>query len=242
MAEYQTDEEQIEALKNWWDENGKVLLMAAVVAMAAVFGFRTWQSNVQEQGETSSSLYQDLMNSVLIAPNETLDESKVSTGKYLANMLKQEHESSTYAKFASLFMAQQAVEAGDLDTAEKELRWVLDHDAEGSIELVARLRLAKVLVEKGEEQAALSLIGSVEAGAHTSSYEETKGDIYLHLGRRDDARSAYQKAVNALAQNSSKPFLQMKLDDIESTPQAQATVEPVDGSAQPAEQTEPEEI
>jgi len=240
VAEYQTEDEQIEALKNWWSENGNSLLITIAVALIAVFGFRTWQNTVQEQGETASSLYQDFMETVLIAPNETLDESKLSTGKYLSELLKQEHESSTYAKFASLFMAKQAVEEGDLDSAEKELRWVLDHDAGGSIELVVRLRLGKIIFAKGDVEAALSLVESVEAGAHTSSYEELKGDIYLHLEREDDARTAYQKALTSLAPNSTKPLLQMKLDDI--SPPVQSSSEPSVESTQPAGQTEPEEI
>lgn len=242
MAGYQTEEEQIEALKDWWSENGNSLLIGIAVTLIAVFGFRSWQSSVQEQGETASGLYQDLMETILIAPNETLDESKRTTGKYLVELLQQEHESSAYAKFASMFVAKQAVQGGDLDAAEKELQWVLDHDASGSIELVARLRLARVLSAKGEVQAALSLIESVEAGAHTSSYEEIKGDLYLNMGRHEDARNAYQQALNKLAQNSAKPILQMKLDDMAPLEQVQTTSGSVAESIQPAVPVEAEEI
>lgn len=242
MFDYQTEEEQIEALKEWWSENGNSLLIGIAVTLIAVLGFRSWQSSVQEQGETASSLYQDLMETILIAPNETLDESKQSTGKYLMDLLQQEHESSVYARFASMFMAKQAVDGGDLDAAEKALRWVLDHDASGSIELVARLRLARILAAKGEGQAALSLIESVQAGAHTSSYEEVKGDLYLNMGRHEDARRAYQQALNKLTQNRAKPILQMKLDDIAPLGQLQTTSGPIAGSIQPAVPVEAEEI
>jgi predicted negative regulator of RcsB-dependent stress response len=242
VADYETEDEQIEALKEWWSENSNSLLIGIAVAMIAVFGFRTWQSNIQEQGEIASSLYQDLMDTILVAPNETLSESQRSTGQYLVEMLKQEHESSSYAKFASMFMAKQAVEQGDLAAAEEELRWVLDHDASGSIELIARLRLARVLFARGEAKAALLSIESVEAGAHASSYEEVKGDIYLDLGRQEDAKKAYQQALNELPQNASKPILQMKLDDIAPPRQVQTTSEPVAGSTQSAEQSEAEEI
>lgn len=242
MVDLQTEEEQIEALKDWWSENGNSLLIGIGVTLIAVFGFRSWQSSVQEQGETASGLYQDLMATILIAPNETLDESKKSTGTYLVELLQAEHESSVYAKFASMFMAKQAVDGGDLDAAEKALQWVLDHDASGSIELVARLRLARILSAKGEVQAALSLIESVQAGAHTSSYEETKGDLYLSMGRHEDARKAYQQALNKLTQNSAKPILQMKLDDIVPLGQVQTTSGPVAESIQPAAPLEDEEI
>jgi|TARA_Y100000310_G_scaffold332772_1_gene408974 predicted negative regulator of RcsB-dependent stress response len=241
VADYETEEEQIEALKDWWRENGNSLLIGVAVALVAVFGFRGWQTSVQEQGETASGLYQDLMETILIAPNELLDENKRSTGQYLVELLKEEHESSAYAKFASMFMAKQAVEGGDLDAAEKELRWVLDHDASDSIELVARLRLARVIFAKGDPQTALSLIESVEAGAHASSYEEIKGDIYLDMGRHEDAKNAYQQALNKLAQDASKPLLQMKLDDIAPLQDVQSTSRPDAGSTQSAGQTDPED-
>ena len=33
-----TEEEQVEALKRWWQENGKTLLLTLAVALALVFG------------------------------------------------------------------------------------------------------------------------------------------------------------------------------------------------------------
>ena len=42
MAELRTEEEQVEALKSWWKENGKSLIMGVVIAVAAVFGWRGW--------------------------------------------------------------------------------------------------------------------------------------------------------------------------------------------------------
>ena len=47
MADYETEEEQIEALKDWWRENGNSLLIGVAVALVAVFGFRGWQTSVQ---------------------------------------------------------------------------------------------------------------------------------------------------------------------------------------------------
>ena len=38
MAELRTEEEQLEAIKRWWKENGTSLLAGAVLAAAGVFG------------------------------------------------------------------------------------------------------------------------------------------------------------------------------------------------------------
>jgi predicted negative regulator of RcsB-dependent stress response len=37
-----TEEEQVEALKGWWTENGKSLLFMVAIALSAVFAWKTW--------------------------------------------------------------------------------------------------------------------------------------------------------------------------------------------------------
>ena len=36
MEAYRTEEEQVEALQRWWDENGRSTILAVVVALAAL--------------------------------------------------------------------------------------------------------------------------------------------------------------------------------------------------------------
>ncbi len=40
MAELRTEEEQIEAIKRWWKENGVSLLIGAAIAAAGVFAWK----------------------------------------------------------------------------------------------------------------------------------------------------------------------------------------------------------
>jgi hypothetical protein len=54
----------------------------------------------------------------------------------------------------------------------------------------------------------------LELAAHRSSWEEVKGDVYLSMGRMDEAREAYQLAVSSLSQEGSRPYLDMKLADL----------------------------
>ena len=43
MADHLTDEEQVEALKKWWRENGKSVVGGVVLGLALVGGWRGWQ-------------------------------------------------------------------------------------------------------------------------------------------------------------------------------------------------------
>ena len=53
MVTDRTEEEQVEALKKWWDDNGTQLLVGIVVVLAGVFGYRTWESNTQLAAEAA---------------------------------------------------------------------------------------------------------------------------------------------------------------------------------------------
>ncbi len=214
MVTDRTEEEQIEALKNWWNENGTSLLITIALALAGVFGYQAWQRNTVSQGEAASAIYQDMLEAAIDDPFGESTDKQIATARSLAQTLKTDFASSSYAKFAALHVAKLAVEEDDLDSAEIELRWVLDHDVETSLELITRLRLARVLWANGNPEAALASIENVEAAGYTSAYEETKGDLYLELDRPKDARSAYQKGLNHLFTEGSNQVLQMKLDDI----------------------------
>lgn len=211
MVSYNTDEEQVEALKNWWDENGNQLMIGAAIVLAGVFGFQTWQNSVRETGESASAIYEDMRGA--ITGQAELSDSQVTTARYLADSLMADYDSSVYAKFAAMQMAKLAVEQGNLDDAERDLQWVLDAGG-GSVEPLARLRLARIVLDKGEAERALSLLEKADEGEYISSYGEIRGDIYAQLERPTEARQAYQAALDALGEDGFNPIIQMKLDDI----------------------------
>ncbi len=196
MADVKTDEEQVEAIKRWFDENGTSMIVTLVVVLAVVFGYRSWESQKVETAETASAKYEALVEAVRVAnPNQGLSEENISTGKFLAGQLKDDHADSTYAHFAAMHLAKLAVDAGDLENAATELQWVLDNDASEKIAVIANLRLAKIKLAMGDNEAALAQLGKVQAGAHQSSYDELKGDALYALERKDEAREAYQNAA-----------------------------------------------
>jgi len=231
-----TDEEQLEAIKKWWDENGTSMLVGIVAALAIVFGYQGWQNRLQDRGEAASALYEDLVEAVVLSdPFSTLDEEQLTTGQFLAAQLKDEYTDTSYAHFAAMFMAKLAVEGQDYETAEQELNWSLENGVDDSLRVIVSTRLARVKIAQGEHEAALALLAGIEPGEHKPSVEEARGDAYAAIGDSVKAREAYQMAVKSLAEGDTRPMLQMKLDDLVAPAtvvpnEPGATAEPEDGS------------
>ena len=210
----ETDEEQLEVLKSWWNENGKSLLTTVVLGLAVIFGYRAWEDNVRESGEAASSAYENLVQ----ATSDLEDEYLRTTALNLGEELKAEHDGSAYATFAAMHLAKIAVEQGDLIKAQEELEWVINQKPEYYLETIARMRLARVLVSKGDASSAMTKLLNYEpAAGQRATWEEVKGDVFVALGDNVNARQSYQIALEYLGAGRSRPLLQLKLADIPDT-------------------------
>jgi predicted negative regulator of RcsB-dependent stress response len=157
----------------------------------------------------------------------------------VAEQLKSEFGSTTYAQFAALHLAAIAVNDGKLPEAEAQLRWVLGKAEKGSdTEQVTQLRLARVMAASGDSAQALDILAKAQPGPYGASYAAVRGDLLLAAGRKDEARAAYGEAL-ALAggdgQNVNLPALQQKLQSLTPIPaRAQGTgveaAAPTDGT------------
>jgi len=222
LATYGSDEEQVEALKGWWKDNGTSVLSGIVMVLVVFFGTRQWQAMEAADNGAASDLYQqiaDLATSSL-QQNQTVPAESLPAAQSIYATLKAEHADSLYTRYAALAMARFQVEQGDLAQAATELQWVLDNPDRGFMQevdeellLTARLRLARVKLAQGEAEAALALLQAVEPGTFASGYAEVTGDVLISLGRRDEARLAYQRAL-ATSETGNDALLRLKLQDL----------------------------
>ncbi len=219
MAFSTEEEETLDTIKRWWNESGKSLALGVLVFAVGYLGWMQWQRMQTSEAAAASDIYEQIGVTVVLGPGVELTDEAVASAKRLIAQLKEEYPDSVYALFGALFGARLAVDDRDLDTAEAELQWLLDNSKTGfiaptdeSLIITAKLRLARVILAKGEAQRALDLLTTVSPGAFEADYAEIRGDIYVALGRMSEARASYEEAREA---GSTSDTLQMKLDDIE---------------------------
>ncbi|MEM1113927.1 MAG: tetratricopeptide repeat protein [Pseudomonadota bacterium] len=197
MDAYRTEEEQVEALKRWWDENGKSTVAAIIIAVSGAVVWQTWQGQQETSQMAASDSYQALVNSLSRA-QQSGDNAEVVK---IASELKESFDSSTYAQFAAMHLARIKVEEGDLAGAEAELRWVLGEAGRGSdVARITELRLARLVAAQGDADQALGILAAGEQGTYAASYTLARGDILYAAGREDEARAAYTQARLLAAQ------------------------------------------
>jgi predicted negative regulator of RcsB-dependent stress response len=190
---YRTEEEQVEALRRWWNENGRSTLVAIILALGVGFGYQAWKGHEKGQEEGASDLYQRMLQA-FSAP--ALSPEQLDIALQLAVQLKADYPGSTYGQFAALQLARVAVGKNDLAEAQAELRWVLGNADKGSdVERIAQLRLARVVAAAGDPEQALSILDQADAGPYQASYALARGDILLGMSRVKDASDAYSAAL-----------------------------------------------
>lgn len=215
MAELNTEEEQVQAIKDWWKRNGSSLLIGIGAALAIVFGWQAWQNYQGQQRAEAANQFATLLNAF---GNET-DETAGETVAFVAKTLRDDYADSAYAVYGNLVLArQQLVEDSNAEAAIESLQWALQKaDEHKALALVVRNRLARAQFSAERYDDALATIdsaGSVEnAGAFTAMFTELRGDILLAKGDESGAREAYL-AAREQGQQGRSGILELKLSDL----------------------------
>jgi predicted negative regulator of RcsB-dependent stress response len=214
VAELNTEEEQIDALKRWWKANGTSLIAGIVLAVAGVLGWEAWQDYQANQAAAASLRYQQLVS--LAGQATTQDDADVlSQARPLVEEIVDEHGGTLYADLAVLLQARLAVAADDRESARKMLETFIATTDRDYLKGLARLRLARLQLAADEADTALAALEAGVPEALAAQSADLRGDALLALEREDQAREAYQRAL-ALSREAGQPIhgLQLKLDNL----------------------------
>ena len=201
-----TDNEREEQLRRWWGDNWAWILGGVALGLAGLWGYNYWQTAKANEAQQDASAYQSV---IALLGQGKLDEAAAGT-----KALRDLHPKSPYADQADLAVARAAVESRKYEDGATHLRTVMDGSRDAELRVVARTRLARVLVEQAKYDDALALLDVATAGAYAALYHDLRGDAYAGKQSVAEARREYDAAL-AVAKDASgldRAFVELKRD------------------------------
>jgi predicted negative regulator of RcsB-dependent stress response len=205
MADLDTDEEKVEAIKKWWKANGIAVIGGVVIGLGTVIGWRTWVEHRTQVAQRASIAFEQLLMAA--------DAGQTESARKQAEALIADYGSTPYAMFAGLTTARLALRDGNPDAAAADLRAAIDAAPDPALASLAALRLARVQLDQGSlEAAAATLDEHAGDDAFAGDFAALRGDIAAAEGRAEDARAAYRAALDAGTGNAR--LIELKLQDL----------------------------
>lgn len=211
MAYDHEEQEQLATLKAWWDKNGNIvtwLATAALLAYAAWSGWNYWQ---RTQAAKAAVLYEEVVKAV-----DAKDMAKLARA---SADVKDKFSGTAYAQMAALAAAKAAFDANDLKAAKAQLQWVAENGKNEEFKAIARIRLAGVLLDEKSYDEGLKALSGEFPEQFAAQVADRKGDLLFAMNKVDDARAAYQSALDKTeVKNPARQLIQLKLDALGAAP------------------------
>ncbi|WP_342607518.1 YfgM family protein [Vibrio tritonius] len=202
MELYDTEEQTVEAIKDWWKENGTAVVIGAVIGLGGLFGWRYYHDSMVAEQESASANYTKVV--------QTLAAQGVKADQDIQNYIDA-NKDTQYAVLAATQLAKVQIEAGKLDDALTQLQWAQQHTDDTALDAVITLRVARVQTELGKYDEALKTLDGIKDQSLTGRVAELRGDVLMRKGDTSGAYTAYTEAQQA---HDASQTLQMKLDDL----------------------------
>ena len=184
--EYLTDDEQLEHVKRLTAEYGPWMLGAVVLGLAFVFGFRYYEGYRNERAMQAASRFTGMTSA--------LQHDDRAQARQIADALIKDFPNSPYADQAKMTLARLAVDDGEDANAIPPLTQVMENSKDMELRHIARLRLARVLIDQGKPDDAIKTL-SDEPGAFAARYHEVRGDAYYVKKDLQLASTEYEAAL-----------------------------------------------
>lgn len=201
------EQEQLDALKTWWKDNGKWLITALVIALAAYGALTYWKHYQGKQAAEASTLYDEVLKQVASNDPKRINDSVAA--------LVEKYSNTAYAPRAQLLAVQANMQTKDLARAKTQLEWVIAHASENGLQDTARLKLSGILLDEKNYTEAMKLLNATHPDAFMGLYSDIKGDVLAAQGKTEEARAAYKLAFEKMDSKSAyRNLIQLKLDGL----------------------------
>ena len=204
MDSYSSDNEQVEALRSFFRENGKAIFFGILIGGGAILGWRFWQSHQVGSANNASSGYEMVINA-LQSNEQNAENVTISFINSNAN---------NYGAMAALELAKHLVDKGDLASAQKQLEAVLTKTKDAELLSLMNLRIARLQLAQNQADAAMATLAKVATSSWNAEANLVRGNIYLSQGKTDEAKQAYNAGLSANPSTFVESQLKLQLENI----------------------------
>jgi predicted negative regulator of RcsB-dependent stress response len=197
------EQEKLDALKAWWKENARFIVLVVAAAAIAFAGINGWRWYQRQQALEAGALYDTLAKAVRAGDAKALRD--------VGGALTERYAGTLYAAMGALTAADFHFDRGELKSAKAQLQWVVERASSEDFRDIARLRLAALLLDESAHDEALALLEPEPLEAYAPLYAALRGDVLVAKKQPAEARAAYQMAL----EKASGPFrdsVQLRLD------------------------------
>ena len=211
VDDYLDEREQAEQLKQWFKENWLWMAAGIGLGLGGLYGWQGWNAYLDGKSQEAGQRFGAML--------QAFDAADQAQGRELAAEITSKYASTPYADQTVLVLARVDAEAGELEAAAAKLRQVMEQSKDEELALVARLRLARVQLAQGKQDAALATLDGAATPAVEAAVAELRGDALLAKGDQAAALTAYREAMAAGTAGAATglvdaELLQLKIDEL----------------------------
>lgn len=215
MAYDHAEQEQLAGLKSWWEQYGNLVTWVLIIALGAFAAWKGWAYYQTRQTAQAAQLYEELQRAVQAKDKEQIQRA--------AEDMQSRFSGTAYAQMSGLAAAKAAFDAGDFQVAKTRLQWVADKARDDEYQAIAKVRLAGILLDEKAYDEGLKVLDGKFPAQFAGVVADRKGDILVAQNKLEEARAAYQTAIEKTdARSTGRQLIQIKLDAIGGAPAADA--------------------
>jgi predicted negative regulator of RcsB-dependent stress response len=226
------EQEQIDALKAFWNRYGNLITWALVGALALYAGWNGWNWYQRDQAGKAGAMFDELERAV--------QAGDVAKAGLVFTDIRSRFPDTAYAQQGALMAARLQFEKGKPEDARATLAWASEKGSDADARTIARLRLAALQADAKQFDAAFATLAAADAKGFEPLVADRRGDILLLQGKKAEARAAYELAYAGLSPKVEyRRLVEAKLAALGAAPAAKAASAAAASAAQPARSTAP---
>ncbi|WP_075181492.1 YfgM family protein [Pantoea sp. 1.19] len=206
MEVYSNEHEQEDALRRFFSNNGKALVVGVIVGIGALAGWQFWSNHQAVNARDVSQAYQQVTHAI----------NPANPGSLSAAAKFADDTANSYGALASLDVTKGYVDAGQFERAADQLRSGLHDTDDANLQAVLRLRLARVQLQLKQADEALSTLDAIKSDGWAAIVADIRGDALLSKGDVKGARDAWSHGIASDASSALKEMMQMKMNNLSS--------------------------